>query len=97
MAAENETGAVLRHEDLSIDEIRHVSADSDPGHHLVTKDEPDEGFCGAPCGGLTAFGKPADTIEGAATLGAWVNLNDHVCEECAEVFNQMLFDRVEND
>jgi hypothetical protein len=77
--------------DFDVEDIRHVSPDREP-KHLVVADADDVALCGTLVGGLTTFGDAADTPEEAARLGAWVNVNDDVCNDCADAVNDMLFD-----
>lgn len=77
--------------DLEIPEIRHVVTDHD-GTHLLADEDADEALCGYGAGGLRAFGQAADNPRQAALLGAWININPGVCEDCRDTLNDHLFD-----
>jgi len=81
-----------RQVELEIEQVRHVVTDRE-GMHLVAHEDANYALCGSGAGGLRKFGDAPESLEDAAQFGAWVNVRDDMCDECAETFNKAVFDR----
>lgn len=75
-----------------IRDLRHVSPDRD-FTHLVDATDDDQTLCGEPTGILRVFGDAPETLEEAATAGAWVAHRDDICPDCRDVVLDFLFDQ----
>lgn len=79
----------------SIADVRHVYADNDGTPHIIAHEDADFALCGRGVVNLHVFGKPATTPERAVQLGAWVNVRDNMCEDCADEFDDAIWGAVE--